>query len=219
VTASLRSRLPFLCAVALVAAALADPLVESVSNTGIFGPRASDDNHLSIIPALIAGLVLLLEVAGLHCAALCRRPPLARERDWLVDVASRFVERSLARDLPYVFILQLAALFTMESVEQLVTGGSLAGGLAWLGGPIVFSLLVHALVGAGCMRVFVSSMRALLATFAALVLRALAFIAAFACAALPAFVRRACAFRSDRLQLPHLRKIGGRAPPSLLTPA
>jgi len=45
------SRLPFLLAVALVAAALGDAFVETVSNSGLVGAGYADDNHASVLPA------------------------------------------------------------------------------------------------------------------------------------------------------------------------
>ena len=48
------SRLPFLLAVAILAAGLGDPVVELVSNTGIVGGNYADDNHLGVVPTLLA---------------------------------------------------------------------------------------------------------------------------------------------------------------------
>ena len=217
-SSSFGSRLPFLGAVALVAAALGDPVVESISNTGILGPRGCDNNHLSIIPALLAGIVLFLEVAGMRCLELCRRST-SGERDWLVAVADRFAGRSPLQDLPCVLALQFVALYAMESIEARVVGGRAVVGLGWLGGPIVFSVLVHALIGAACIALFSLSMRALLATFASLVVHALAFVVAIARAGAAEFAHRDGERPRRRTQSPHLRQIGGRAPPALLAPA
>ena len=212
-------RLPFLIAVALVAAALGDALVESVSNTGIFGPSYFDNNHLSIVPALLAGIVLALEAIGFHCYALFRRAR-STQRGWLVDVATCIAARSVFADLPYVFVMQIVALFVMESAEQLVFGGKLLGGTAWLGGPMAFSVVTHALIGALCTVLLGWSMRAISETVASLVVTAIAFItiAVARNAAGPILARRD-ELTSPRAQSPHARQIGERAPPLLTTPA
>ncbi len=92
--------------------ALADPVVGSVSNSGILGGRYSDNNHFGVVPTLLVGLTLVLAM-----------------------LAQRFAS---------IIAMQLAALFALESLEQLAAGGRLLGGTAWLGGPVAFSLSVHA---------------------------------------------------------------------------
>lgn len=213
------SRLPFLVAVALLAAALGDALVESISNTGIFGPQYFDHNHLSIVPTLIAGGALALEGAVARCVALWRCALDAR-RDWLGDAATSIAMHPPLRDVPAVFAMQLLALFAMESTEQVVFAGKLLGGTAWLGGPVLFSLALHALLALGCTFLLGWTMRGIAAAFASFV------VSAIACAAITlprepaATIRR----RRDvpafvRPQAPHARQIGERAPPFLLTTA
>jgi hypothetical protein len=212
-------RLPFLIAVALLAAALGDALVETVSNTGIFGPSYFDNNHLSIVPALLAGIVLTLEAIGLRCFELYRRARSSR-RDWLIDAATCIAARSPARDIPYVFAMQMAALFAMESTEQLVLGGKLLGGMVWLGGPILLSVLSHALIGAACTFLLGWSMRAISETVASLVVTAIAFIAiAIARNVAGPILARRDELAFPRAQSPHARQIGERAPPLLTAPA
>jgi len=206
-------------AVALIAAALADPAVESVSNTGIFGGHYADNNHLGVVPTLLVGVLLVLEIAALRCLDVVRRSTNG-SREWLVDVARGISERSPAQDLPYVFGLQLAALFLLESIEQLAVGGQLLGGAAWLGGPILFSLLLHALVGAGCTFALGSFMRALVRTFASFVRTAIRFIwLAIARATGGGFRFGGRQASCLRAQSPHVRQVGGRAPPLLPIPA
>jgi hypothetical protein len=126
-------RLPFLAAAALIAAALADPLVETIANTGVLGAGYADNDHSSVLPTLLIGAVLTLLVIA--------------ARTWAVAFARHICERSVLDDLPYVLLLQFIALFIMESAEQLLAGGRLLGGTAWLGGPVWFSLCTHVLVG------------------------------------------------------------------------
>lgn len=125
------SRLPFLFAVAFVAAGLGDPVVESVSNTGIFGHYV-DNNHLGVVPTLLAGAVVIAEVLVLRFVEAWRRST-NRSRGSLIDIARDFGSRSVARDFPLIFGLQLLSVFAMESGEQLVAGGKLLGGTSWLG--------------------------------------------------------------------------------------
>jgi hypothetical protein len=204
-------------AVALIAAALADPVVESISNTGVLGGHFADDNHTGVIPTLLGGLLFVLEIAAMRCVNILRRSPKG-SREWFVDVARGISTGSGVRDLPFAFGLQLAALFLLESSEQLLVGGKLLGGTAWLGGPIVFSLLTHALIGAGCFLTLRRALRALVTAFASLVGIALDFILLVRSLAEPGALARRCdAPPSRRAQAPHVRQIGGRAPPLLQT--
>jgi hypothetical protein len=213
------SRLPFLIAAALIAAALADPVVESVSNTGILGGRYADNDHLGVMPTLLVGLLLVLEILALRFLEVLRQSRQAqRSGDALVDIAGRFATRSAAQDLPYVFAMQLAALFVLESGEQLAAGGKLLGGTAWLGGPVIFSLIVHGLVGTGCTFALGALMRVVVRTFASIVLTAIHFIwLAIEPANDSAFNLPRRDTACPRAQNPHVRQIGGRAPPLLLT--
>jgi hypothetical protein len=210
------SRLPFLVAVALVAAALGDSLVESVANSGLVGAGYADDNHLSVLPTLVAGAVLALEVARTRCLDVLRGDSSLRRRAWLAGLARRLAGGSPARDLPLVLGLQFAALFAMENAEQLLAGGRLTGGTAWLGGPVLFSLLTHGLIGAACTLLLGWLGRSLLAGFAALVRSTLDAI-------LIELERAAAHFVAGRLdgspfrlaQAPQSRRLGKRAPPLL----
>jgi hypothetical protein len=47
--------------------------------------------------------------------------------------------------LPSIFVLQLIALFGMETLEQIATVGHPLGGTLWLGGPVLFSFAAHLL--------------------------------------------------------------------------
>jgi hypothetical protein len=197
------TRLPFLVAVALVAAALADPIVESIANAGTFGPGYADNTHLGVIPTVVLGAILAAEIAAVRGIALLR------------GFASAPRAFSLG-DMPIVFALQLATLFALESGEQLVVDGHLAGGLVWLGGPVAFSLLVHAAMGVACTFVLGALVRAIARAFASVVRTVLDLLWTLQRA------RHAADLRSrdgdapvPRAQAPHVRQIGGRAPPLL----
>jgi hypothetical protein len=214
-----RFSLPFVLATALVAGALGDPLVETISDTGIFGPGYHDTNHLGVVPALICGLVLTLEVVLLRCLQALRGGA-RRERDWLIAVAERFNSRSPLRDVPYVFVLQLGVVFAIETVEQLLVGGKLEEGTAWLGGPVAFSLTAHVLLAIVVTIVLAYLTREVAKTLASLVRIAFAWIAlpAFRDAAAP--LRERCTGAPFGYQhSPHARQIGERAPPHLLATA
>ncbi|HTU82567.1 MAG TPA: hypothetical protein VMF61_10580 [Candidatus Acidoferrales bacterium] len=169
----LGDRLPFLCAAALIAAAAGDPLVESISNAGWVGRGFSDNDHSSVLPALIAGVLVALVLVGRRTICLLRR---AGRGESLEEAAARFASRHPLESLPYVLSLQFAALFTMESAEQLLAGGRLLGGTAWLGGPIWFSVLLHVALGIACTLLLAASMRAIARTCADRIKAALEFL-------------------------------------------
>lgn len=211
------SRLPFLFAVALIAAAIADPVVESIANTGIVGGNYADDNHTSVIPTLLGGLLLVLEIVAVRCLDLLRSSP-NRSRIRFTDIARGIGTRSATHDLPYVLAMQLAVLYFMESTEQLVVGGTLLGGTAWLGGPILFSLAMHALVGAGSLFAIQRIVRAVASAFASLLCIAIDFILLARNLGEPGIpLGRRDELGCRRAQAPHVRQIGGRAPPLLQT--
>jgi hypothetical protein len=208
--------LPFLLAVALVAAAIGDAVVETISNSGVFGRGYNDGNHLSVIPALVAGGVLALIVVVKRSLSLFREGSALRRGDWLVDTATRLSHRSPPADLPFVLPMQFVALFTMESIEQLAFGGKLLGGTVWLGGPIAFSLLMHVLLGTGCTLLFAALVRWILAAVALLVRETIdAILFSLGRDTVRAFIRRGDDASLPRVQAPHVRQIGGRAPPPL----
>jgi hypothetical protein len=190
-----------------------------VSNSGIFGGGFADNNHLGVVPTLLAGAFLVAEMFALRFIEAWRRSTNSPS-DSLIDIARDIGSGSVARDFPVIYLLQLLALFAMESAEQLAAGGKLLGGTAWLGGPILLSLIAHAIFGVLCTFALGACMRAIVRAFASLVQTAVRFIWL---AATPA---SASPFRLDRTatvvaraQAPHVREIGGRAPPLLHTPA
>lgn len=128
----------FCVAVAVIAAAVADPCVEAVSNAGLFGrARLTDGSNSDVVPALCIGLAFILLYFVL------------RVRSELLRASGCALRDGHARLLLPTFAMQIAVLFGMETLEQLVVIGHPLGGLIWLGGPIAFSLIVHALACVG----------------------------------------------------------------------
>jgi hypothetical protein len=211
------SRWTFLVGVALVAAALGDAVVENVSNTGIFGRGFLDDDQANVIPTIACGCMLALELAVLRCIALVRAVRSSPGNDALRSVAADFSNRSVLRAVPFVLAVQAAALFVMESGEQLFVNGHLAGGAVWLGGPVLFALCTHAAIGALCTVLLARSMRAVVASLASLVCAVVRLVLAV--------VGRdsgACRIARPRATLaisdmPNARPFGGRAPPHHLS--
>jgi hypothetical protein len=145
--AALRARLAFITASAITAAALADPLTESLSNAGRFGAgRFTDQSNADVAPALAAGVFFAL----LFIVALARRMLSGR-----AAAGSRPRQGAeppptplgALRLFPSIFGLQIGVLFAMETLEQIAVDGHTLGGTIWLGGPIAVSLAIHAVVG------------------------------------------------------------------------
>jgi hypothetical protein len=216
VLAKVVSRLPFLATVALIAAALGDPLVETISNTGIFGRGYYDNDHASVIPTLVAGSLLAIVMIVRRTLTLLRDAPETGQ--WPIEMARHISARSPIQDLPYVLALQFIALFGMESAEQLFVGGRLLGGLAWLGGPLWFSLFIHVLIGSMCTVAIARAMRAIVAHCATLVVSALEFkLDAFARENSALFIARDDESARLRIQILHVHQLGERAPPLLIS--
>jgi hypothetical protein len=191
-------------------------LVETVSNSGLFGSGYHDNNHVSVIPALVAGAIFVLGIIGARCWSVVRGASSLRRGDWLLESATRFAQPSALLDLPIVLAAQVAALFVMEGTEQLVSGGQLLGGTVWLGGPILFSLATHALLGTSCMLLFLALMRSIHGAVASLVRRTIEIIlVSLARGSARLVVDRRDDAAASHLQAPPARQIGGRAPPPL----
>ena len=93
------SRLPFLIATALIAAALADPVVESVSNTGLSGSGYADKLTTSAFCRRC-----LSEPSSYWESPPCAASPdvwrreMGTARHWFGDVARDLSTRSPAKD-------------------------------------------------------------------------------------------------------------------------
>jgi hypothetical protein len=177
------SRLPLLPATAIVAAAVGDALVETIANSGALGRGYADDNHLSVIPALVAGACLLVIAVVMRCAQPLRHTREPRHVRPLSPLA----------DTACVFALQLCALFVMEAVERVAYGGSVRFDTAWFGGPVWFSLLAHATLAYVCTLAAARFTRS----------------AAHRCALLVGIARRSLFARTASAALLHARRDGG----------
>ncbi|HLY01157.1 MAG TPA: hypothetical protein VKR56_01530 [Candidatus Cybelea sp.] len=193
-------RLPFCLAVAVMAAAVADPIVEFASNAGWFGPgNFTDRSNLDVFPALMVGIgVLALYLVGAARAVL----------------AGTALPRRLVSLAPAIFALQIVALYVMETAEQFIVGGHALGPTMWLGGPIAASLAIHA---AFCVTVtfWISRSARGLAQTTLRVLRLIKTTATFAAHAFEILLPRRCDERTFRQLVPVLCRIGERAPPLL----
>jgi hypothetical protein len=136
-------RLCFCLAVAVIAAAVADPLVEAASNAGWFGPGSfTDHSNADVLPAFALGcgfvaLYVALRVRG-ALAASCGNAQTA------LGVSKEALGYRVPALLPAIFFIQLIALYSMETAEQFAVWGHGLGGTIWLGGPVVVSLTTHA---------------------------------------------------------------------------
>ena len=117
--AKISVRWGFCAALAVISAALADPLVEFASNAGWFGRGSfTDHSNVDVMPALLAG-------AGLMTLYLIRKAGL------LVD--GEAFPRGVLPLLPAIFILHVFALYAMETTEQFTIAGHVLGPTVWLG--------------------------------------------------------------------------------------
>lgn len=194
-----RARLGFCASVAVIAAAIADPLIEFASNAGWFGAGSfTDRSNLDVVPALLAGVVLL----GIFFARKAR-----------ALVANRHLPGRARELVPIALALQICVLYVMETAEQLVTVGHTLGPTVWLGGPAIVSLAIHAVV---CVTVTAAILR-LRRALAETALRAIAFVASIVkrtAAGAPPLSTRPLARVRARARLPVLCTIGERSPPA-----
>jgi hypothetical protein len=132
----------FCLTVATVSASIADPLLESASNAGVFGPgNFTDHSNWDVVPALAAAFIF----AALHCflrARILLKPGQPAEN--LLHFSEAVIGPSLTRLLPVILATQLAVLYVMETSEQIIVYGHVLGGSLWLGGPPIVSLAIHA---------------------------------------------------------------------------
>jgi len=151
-------RLWFCLAVSVLAAALADPLVECASNAGWFGTGPfTDHSTLDVVPAAAAGGLLILLNLGIRIQRIVfgMRTPLRS----LLHASRDELGGGIVRLLPAAFAMQIGVLFLMETAEQYAVYGHGLGGTIWLGAPIAVSLAAHAaacvlvaFIGAACVR-------------------------------------------------------------------
>jgi hypothetical protein len=194
--------LSFCLAIAVIAAAVADPLVEFISNAGGFGPgNFTDRSNLDVFPALVIGIVALaLYFVGAARALL----------------AGTALPRRLATLVPWIFVLQILVLYVMETAEQHIVGSHTFGPTVWLGGPLFGSLGIHAAFCLGVTFWVARSARGLAATTLRVIalIKAIATLPAHAAETLPSLRSLEPSFP---LPVPVLCRIGERAPPLLRT--
>jgi hypothetical protein len=212
------SRWPYVAAVALIAAAVSDRVVEAIANAGAFGSAFFDTDDAGIVPSLVAAMMLAAFVIGGHMSAACTRSRAGR-RDWLANVAADVARHAPLRLLNWVLGLQFAALFAMESAEQYLAHGHTAGGLLWLGGPAAPSIVIHVAVGLAFTLGAGWLMRVSVPRFASLVCSALDFVlSARRLKGATCFVvcRDGAAYHHAQIACPG--RVSGRAPPLLPLP-
>ena len=125
-----RVRFGFCAALAVSAAALADPIVEAASNAGWFGRGSfTDHSNLDVVPALLAGVAL----TALYFVRRAR-----------VVLTGNALPNGIIPLLPMVFALQILTLYGMETAEQIAVWGHVLGPAVWLGAPWYISLAIHA---------------------------------------------------------------------------
>jgi hypothetical protein len=205
-------RWAFLFGVALVAAAIGNACVETVSNSGFLGAGYHDNDHASVVPAVAGGFVLLLQIAIVRAIALLRGTT-ARDADWFARIAADISDRGPVRDLPALLGVQFCVLYAMEACESLVASGHMPAGTAWLGGPPVVSIVAHVALGVVCAMLFARAMRALVTTLASVVRHVIRpCIATAPRSPRASRLPRAFTFHAGS-QTPNARPFGGRAPP------
>jgi hypothetical protein len=138
-------RLCFCLAVAVIAAAVADPLVEAASNAGWFGPgNFTDHSSVDVLPAFALGfgfvvLYVALRVRSMLLDSGGNAPNALR-------LSNEALGHSVRRLLPQIFTFQIVVLYGMETAEQFAVWGHGLGGTIWLGGPPAVSLAAHAAI-------------------------------------------------------------------------
>jgi hypothetical protein len=212
-------RAVLLVAAALVAAGVGDPLVESLSGTGAFGPGYADTNHLGVAPVLIAAFAVLLAAFVVWCADGWQRA----RRGERAEANRAHAERnatSLGAELTLALVLELAFVFIMEWAEALLTGGQLQHGLGWLGAPAMLALSIYACVACAALAVARLCLSALAHACTALVRATLDLITRLAAGADDG--RAHLLFepsRDGRRSALLVRRGRGRAPPASPSPA
>jgi hypothetical protein len=207
----LRSRLPVAVAAALLAAGLGDPLVESISGTGIFGAGYADQNHLGVMPVLVAAATVLAAWFVVRCSDGLRRALRGERMASAVAAAGA----PLGEDLPLVVALQLAIVFLMEFAEAALAGTPLQSGIGWLGAPLGWALACYACVALVALFGVHRFARAMSGACARIVRAALEVIASAKRAAHGPLVEARAGDRHARHQTLLARNSRGRAPPSI----
>ena len=150
----------FCFGVAMVAASLANVLVESASNRGWFGPGVfTDHSYWDIPPVLLTAIVLLAGYAWLRIRAAFGCGGNVTERT--LESLRSLLGSDPLRIAPTVFAAQLAILYAMETAEQVLVYGHALGGNLWLGGPPALALMAHGLVSIAILLLIAFALRVL----------------------------------------------------------
>jgi hypothetical protein len=205
----------FCVAAALLAAAVGDPVLETLARTGAFGPNFGDDDQLGAIPAVLCAVLVAGAIVVRRVLHACGTRSDGRA---LLLAFGRARPNEPLRHVPAIAALTLAAVYGIEALE-LRLGGSAHAGLSWLGAPLALALVAYVALSALAALAVDALLRALVATLTALVREAIALVA---------FLNRAGAGSLDRGRARTLtrarsaivaRRARGRAPPSLPRPA
>ena len=133
----------FCLAAAVLAAALTDPLVEAASNAGWFGRGTfTDYSTLDVVPALVVSAILAISYVLLRTRPFVAPKSLGFARRMRDSLRAGAV-RPVLPLLPAIFIVQLGALYGMETLEQIAVAGHPLGGTLWLGAPVFVALALH----------------------------------------------------------------------------
>ncbi|MBD5656239.1 MAG: hypothetical protein IAI50_13830 [Candidatus Eremiobacteraeota bacterium] len=132
---------------AILAAAIGDPIVEAIANGGSFGSGYHDADRSSVLPAALAGLVLAVGAFVLRCLQEWRNAPRRKRRRRAVE-ATRDSDLSPMLQFAIVFGLQLLIVLAMQTSEHLLAYGRVGDLHGWLGGPAWFALVTY---GAICL--------------------------------------------------------------------
>ena len=133
----------FCLVVAVSAATLANPFVESAANLGWFGRGSfTDHSNLDVLPALLCAAALGLFYVCLRARSIIAPGSLAFDRQ-LRDSLRTCASKPILPLLPAIFAAELIVLFSMETLEQIAVTGHPLGGIIWLGAPAAIGLVLH----------------------------------------------------------------------------
>lgn len=205
----------FCVTVALLAVSLANPLIELMSNAGVFGADAyTDHSIIDLAPTFCAGVLFLTvhvfqRIRGM--LAYPREPTRSQLHAW-----GKALDRAkLPRLIPYAFALQILILYVMETLEQCVTAGHPLGGAVWLGGPVFLSLFIHAAFCAVMLLFVGRNLHALSGTVVRIV-RLIRELVTRVIGGRPNVLSYRLDFPAHAYRLLVLCRIGERAPPSVV---
>jgi len=210
-------RFIFSVATAALAVAIADLFVETIANHGIFGRGIfTDGSNADVLPTITFAVVLLAGLLSVRARHALRTAMLAMGGWRTVSIALSL--NCILLLLPLIFVMQIALLWGIETVEQYFVVGHVLGGTIWLGGPIEFSLAIHALFC--CAIAFFT--RRLLTFLEPQAVRLICVLIAFVEIQEKARLSQGIGFSqeiSGSLRSPMLRSVSKRGPPAWLLSA